>query len=259
MSKLPDTIRAINMLPEPEKREIYAQLIPQSLLPDYGISDLSDTNIFSMVYPSGSRAMELNLRQHATDRDPLLYINIADTFNGQILVLLVVVNDPESPRYNTDVDQIGNRTNFGTSSRNIPAELAAMENGLAPGQVRRGLRTFKRSVPVFEDFISRMGHNMFLIEPLAYHNAIVFERYGFNYSRGLQDMKEIHESFQAGGYLYHRLNGSSRFRNPDAWDSVRGRSWAIHDGILDHPYTGFQMYKRIGIDAGVSSAPGTHW
>jgi hypothetical protein len=256
---LPQSIRQINALPDDDKLAIYSRLVPAWVMEEYHITTLHDPHIMTLVCPNGSRAVELSLRRDPTEVDPLLYINMADTFNGQILVLLVVVNDPDSPRFNIDVDLLGNRTHFGTTSRNLPAEKAAMAAGLAPGQVRRGLRAFKRSVPVFEQFISDMGHDLFLIEPLAYHNAIVFERYGFNYLRGLKDMQEIHAEFQPGGYLHAKMNDSTPFRPSDGWNRIRSRSWAIHDGILEHPFTGFQMYKRIGIHAGINTAPDTLW
>jgi len=184
---------------------------------------------------------------------------MADTFNNQLLVLLVQVNDPNAPRFNTDQDEQGNPTNFGTSSRNLPAEKAAMAYGLAPGQVRAGLRSFRKTVPIFEDFVSRMGHDIFFIEPLAYHNAIIFERYGFNYLRGLSEMKHINQEFQPDGEYYSKLTDINPFRHTDSWNSVRGRSWAIHDGILGHSYTGFQMYKRLGKDAGINTFPDALW
>jgi hypothetical protein len=114
-------------------------------------------------------------------------------------------------------------------------------------------------VPLFEKFVSRMGHDLFLIEPLAYHNAIVFERYGFNYMRGHQEMISINRRFSPGGELYRKLSDDNPFRSPDAWNTVRGRSWAIHDGILGHPFTGFQMYKRVGKEAGVNTFPEAFW
>lgn len=261
MPEFPNAIREINALPDAEKRAIYQTLIPSWLLTDYDIDPTVTGSHAQIQYlvPTGSRAMELSVRCNAADRDPILYMNMADTFNNQILVLLVVVNDPDAPRFNVDVDQHGNRTNFGTTSRNIPAELAAKEAGLAPGQIRKGLRSFRKSVPIFEEFIGKMGHDMFMIEPLAYHNAIVFERFGFNYIRGLKDMKEIHEGFQQGGDFRLKLNDSNPFRQIDAWQSVRGRSWAIHDGILGHPFTGFQMYKRINKDAEINTFPDATW
>jgi hypothetical protein len=134
-----------------------------------------------------------------------------------------------------------------------------MEAGLSPGQVCEGLRAFKKSLPHFEIFVEDMGHDLFMIEPLAYHNAIIFERYGFNYMRGLKDMKHIHQEFQPEGELHRKLTPDNIFRQPTAWKSIRGRSWAIHDGILGHPFTGFQMYKRVGINAGIETFPDAKW
>jgi hypothetical protein len=134
-----------------------------------------------------------------------------------------------------------------------------MQAGLAPGQIRVGLRIFRMAVPLFEAFVARMGHDMFLIEPFAYHNAVTFERYGFNYSQGRREMEWIHRELQPGGELNRKLDGSTPFRPPEAWKTVRGRAWAIHDGILGHAFTGFQMYKRIGVHAGVNTFPDSRW
>lgn len=263
MGTLPNAIRVINKLPVEEKEAIYAMLLPDWLFEDFGIDpetfEHEGHRVVQFLCPEGSRALEIIVKRRASERDPLLYLNMADTFNNQLLVLLVIVNDLESRRYDIDIDAYGNRTHFGTSGRNIAAELAAMRAGLAPGQIRQGLRAFKRTVPHFEKFVSMMGHDLFLIEPLSYHNAIVFERYGFSYLRGLSEMLHINEAFQPGGALYLKLTPDNLFRHLEAWQTVRGRSWAIHDGILGHPFTGFQMYKRIGIHAGVETFPNFIW
>lgn len=260
---LPDSIRALNSLPEACKLAFYQSLLPDWLLADFDIDPETLTvqgqKVVHIRAPEGSRAFEISVRRHATDIDPMLYLNMADTFNNQLLVLLVVSNNPDAPRYNIDFDLDGNKTQLGTVSRNIPAEKAAMQAGLAPGQVRSGMRIFRRLVPVFEQFVARLGHTMFFIEPLAYHNAIVFERYGFSYLRGYQEMLRIDREFQPGGELHARLTPENPFRQPDAWESVRGRSWAIHDGILGHPFTGFQMYKRLGVEAGIHTFTGQRW
>lgn len=262
---IPSSIREINDLPDTQKYGIYKTLLPEWIFTQYGI-DKEKLDVESYDHPTvtfrcapSSRSVEIIVRRRASDIDPLLYLNMADTFNQQLLVLLVVVNDLDSPRYNTDIDIHGNRTNFGTSTRNIPAEKEAMKAGLAPGQVRKGLRAFKETVPLFEEFVEKMGHDMFLIEPLAYHNAIVFEKYGFNYLRGLNEMKTIHQEFQPNGKLHQKLTPDSAFRHLDAWKTVRGRSWAIHDGILGHPFTGFQMYKIVGKNAGVNTFVDAKW
>ena len=139
----------------------------------------------------------------------------------QLLVLLVVVNDLDSPRFNIDVDLYGNPTQFGTATRNLAAEKAALQAGLSPGQVRKGLRVFRQTVPVFETFVTHMGHDIFFIEPLTYANAIVFERYGFNYLRGHQEMIRVHKEFQPGGELHTKLGPDNVFRSLDAWKKCR--------------------------------------
>ena len=134
-----------------------------------------------------------------------------------------------------------------------------MQAGLAPGQVRRGLRLSRSLLPHFERFVENLGHDYYLMEPLAYHNAILFERLGFNYVQGLRKMASIHAAFQPEGELHARLDGSTTFRLPDGWRTVRGRSWAIHDGILGEPFHGIRMYKHIGVHAGIDTFPGGPW
>jgi hypothetical protein len=72
-------------------------------------------------------------------------------------------------------------------------------------------------------------------------------------------MKLLHAGFLPGGTLHARLDGSTLFRQPEAWQTVTGRSWAIHDGISDVPFAGIQMYKRIGQDAGIETFPNASW
>jgi len=263
VSDWPTSIREVSNLPDTEKETIYRTLLPDWLFTRYGIDRetllVDGKRVVRFRCPPGTRAVEISVRRQAADRDPILYLNMADTFNNQLLVLLVVINDLDGPRFNTDTDQDGNPTHFGTTSRNIPAEEAAFKAGLNPGQVRPGLRIFRQLVPLFEEFVHKLGQEMFFIEPLAYHNAIIFEHYGFNYVRGYREMVNIDEQFQPGGVLHARLMPENIFRPPDAWKSIRGRSWAIHDGILGHPFTGFQMYKRLGIHAGVNSFANAQW
>lgn len=259
----PNTIREINDLSPENKEAIYRTLLPDWLFSQYGVDRETLTvdghRVVQFRAPLGSRAVEISVKRCVDDRDSMLYLHMADTFNNQILVLLMVINNPDAPRFNIDVDESGNLTQYGTVGRNRPAELAAMKAGLAPGQIRAGLRQFRQVLPLFESFVQRMGHEMFLIEPLAYHNAIVFERYGFNYIRGLQEMKRINQEFQPEQSLYKKLTADNPFRSPDAWMTIRGRSWAIHDGILGHPFTGFQMYKILGKEAGINTFPNAQW
>lgn len=255
------SLRQTNELPTPVKEGIYRHLLPIQILEEYGIDpetlcDAQGNRLVTLTCPSGSRLVEIDLRPKAGFPDPLLYLELADTRLNQIEVLIFIVNDPNAERFETDRDWRGQRTKFGTFRRNIPEEVRAMGAGLAPGQVRQGLRLSRTLIPLFETFVQNLGHEYYLLEPLAYHNAILFERLGCNYVQGLRKMQWIQVAFQPGGLLHEALDGSTPFRHPDAWRTVRGRSWAIHDGVMGDPWHGIRMYKRVGKHAGIDTFPG---
>ncbi len=262
-SRWPPSIEAINALDDAAKMSIYRTLIPDWVYERFGVTrdtlSVDGHPVVEMRCPAGSRGLEITIRHQAGARDPLVYLNMADTSNNQLVVLLLVVNDPAGPRFDIDVLPDGTLTSLGTTQRNHSEEQRALAYGLAPGQICPGLRVFRQSVPIFEQFVARMGHDLFFIEPMAYHNAISFERYGFAYTRGRAAMERLHLDFMPGRILHTRLDDSTPFRSRNAWESVRGRSWAIQDGITGEPFNGFQMYKRIGQNAGVNTFPGSRW
>ena len=96
-----------------------------------------------------------------------------------------------------------------------------------------------------QKFCSQFGIQRVKVEPLAYHNAIMHEFYGFRYMTGRGMMEEIDREFAPGGILFKRLDGSTPFRQPGFERSIRGRSWAIHDGILGEPWQCPRMYYNI--------------
>lgn len=259
----PHTIRDINDLAAETKLAIYHTLLPDWVFSMFEIDPQTymrdGQQVIRMRCPSGSSAVEISVYHEPDASDPALYLHMGDSFATQLVVLMVIVNDPTSPRFNIDIDEEGHPTQLGTDRRNLVEEKRAMEAGLAPGQIRRGLRIFRSAVPNFDYFVQRMNHDLFFIEPLFYHNAIMFESCGFAYSRGLQRMKSIHEGFLPGGTLHRRLVGDTPFRTPNAWQTVVGRSWAIHDGILGQPFTGIQMYKRVGKNARIETFPDAKW
>ena len=256
----PSTIGGINRLSEAEKREIYSRYIPPALIEKFNLRDLAnDKDLLQFRFASGSSDVELMLYHQPGFPDPVLYAHLADSLNGQIFILLYILNDPASPRFNVDKMPDGSPTQFGIRKRNIEAEKAAMEAGLSPGQIRRGLRSLGHAIRAFEDFITRLGHEMYYIEPLYYHNAVIFERYGFGYQMGRRLMNEIQAGFGDDGALRQKLDNSNRFRSPDATNSIRLRSWAIHDGILGEPFTNVTMYKHVGQSANISTAAGCKW
>jgi hypothetical protein len=259
---LPSRISIINELAEPEKREIYTRMIPQELLTRFNLPERNSQRLQTFIqfnFLPGSSDVEISLYHEHRFPDPLLYGHLTDTINGQIHVLLYILNDPESPRFNVDKMPDGTPTKFGTLRRNLDAEKEAMDAGLSPGQVRRGLRLLTEAISHFERFVNSLGHNMYFVEPLYYHNAVLFERHGFSYQAGKKQMEQIESGFESGGNLVNLLNGSSPFRRPEANRSIRLRSWAIHDGILGNPFTNVTMYKQIGKSATVNTCPDCEW
>jgi len=257
------SIRQINNLPQEQKEAIYRALIPPEALLRFGVplslTDDEGRSLLSCKCERGTGSLTLALRHRWDFVDPVLYLEMTDTPNNQLEVLLFIVNDPESERFDVDCMPDGRPTNFGVDCRNVAEEVRAMQAGLAPAQVRHGARLTRRLIPRFEEFVCQLGHDRFHIQPLAYHNAILFERCGFAYTLGQGKMEWIHKEFAPGGILHRRLDGSTPFRQPEAANSVRGRSWAIHDGILGEPFANVRMYKRVGVHAGVCTYPDAAW
>jgi hypothetical protein len=231
----------INRLQREEKERIYAQLIPDAVFDDIAIDhttfcDREGHRLVHFICPEGLGLLRMEVRRRPGDRDCLFFVEIADTPYRQIELAFCLINDPEAERYDIDIDENGRDNCFGTLRRNFGEELKAMAAGLSPNQVRRGLQLFSPFFRRFEAFVMALGIDTIVAEPLSYNNAIRYEKYGFDYITGKQLMLWIDREFQSGGCLYQRLDGASPFRRPGMEQSVRGRSWAIHDGILERSW-----------------------
>lgn len=258
------SIAGLNDLSDFDRLEYLRLLLPPALLERFHIDPATLTDVVgqSLIKWQGDRGdsdIEFSLYHEAGASDPVAFFHLTDTVSRQIHILLAVINDPAAPRFDVDRMPDGSSTHFGVFRRNIPAETAALEAGLAPGQIRRGLRMLRGAVEAFEAFVARLGHDIYFIEPLQYHNAVVFERYGFAYQQGRRWMQSLNTRFSDGGDLPRKLDGSTPFRAPGVSRTIRGRSWAIHDGILGEPYTGVTMYKRVGQNAGLDTFPAGVW
>ena len=195
------------------------------------------------------------VRARPEDADVVFFAELADTQFHQMELAFCIICDPAAPRFAVDVTEAGAVNYFSSQGRNQLEELRAMQAGLFPHQTRRGLRMFGDFFALAERFTDSLGMEMIVAEPLSYDNAIRYEQYGFDYLTGKRLMLEIDRQFQPGGRLYQRLDGSSPFRMPGMEQTVRGRSWAIHDGILDEPWDEIRIYKMIGVDAGLNTFP----
>jgi hypothetical protein len=259
----PSTISGINRLPEMEKREIYSRMIPPELIEYFHLPgdfiDGDGNNLLDFKFSPGSPSVEMALKHRHNFPDPIQYGHLTDTINGNLHVLLYILNDPESERFDVDKLPDGQTTVFGTRIRNLEAETAALKAGLAPGQVRHGLRMLSKAIISFEVFISSLKQVIYFVDPLYYHNAVIFEKYGFSYQKGLRLMERIEKGFSPGGDLLQKLDPSTVFRKPDAASSIRLRSWALHDNILGEPFADVTMYKYVGKTANVLTCKTCSW
>ncbi|OGK83735.1 MAG: hypothetical protein A2X52_16520 [Candidatus Rokubacteria bacterium GWC2_70_16] len=255
------SIQEINALPREMSEALYLRLVPEDLLQRFQIDPATlrgpdGTRLVRVTAPEDRPWVRVEVRATGEDRDPALLVDVEMSSLSVPELAFVQITDPAAPRYAIDRDPDGLDTLFGTVSRNLPEERRALGDGLAPGQVRRGLRMLARVLEAMEQFCSLIGKEIYLIDPLFYHSAILYERHGCGYLMGREIMEGVHEGFAPGGGLAERLDGSSPFRQPQAARTVRGRSWALHDGVTDHPWGGVKMYKAAGRDAQVSTFPG---
>ena len=255
------SIREINHLPREMIEALYLRLVPEELLDRFAIDARTltgpeGTRLVRITAPPDKPWARVEVRASTDDRDPALLVDVEMSQLAVPELAFVQITNPQAPRYGIDRDLEGRDTLFGTLSRNIDEELRAFKDGLGPGQVKRGLQLLPRVLEAMDGFCRLMGAELYLIEPLFYHSAILYERQGCGYLLGREVMDAIHAGFSAGGLMAGALDGSSPLRSPEAGRSVRGRSWALHDGLSPGAWGGVKMYRAPGRPAGVDTFPG---
>jgi GNAT superfamily N-acetyltransferase len=244
-------IRQINQLPVEEREAIYRRLIPPRVVELLALDpvtgrDTQGNRLVSYLCPPDQGFVRIEVRRHLRDEDCVFLVKLTQPTDEILEIAFLIVNDLQTERFDVDRDPAGNPVGILSGVRNPGEESRAMRAGLAPGQVRRGLRLFRQVLPLVEAFATELGKQQISAEALFYHHAILYERYGFGYLTGRDRLEEIHRGFQPDGPLSRRLDGSTPFRPPDAGGTVRGRSWAIHDGILGEPWRIPRLYKIVG-------------
>jgi len=256
------SIYELNHLSPPERTKIYRSLIPPSLFSILGVDRNTFLNrrgekVVEFHTPESHGFVSIDVKQAAEDQDSVFFLQLSDTpFMDNLELSFVVINDPRGERYNIDRDPQGRDTLFGTTLRNIAEEERAMKAGLAPGQVRPGLRLLGEMLSLLERFASRLGTSIISCEALFYHNAIKYEQHGFGYLEGRKMMEEIDREFSPGRSLCQKLDQSTPFRRKGMEKTARGRSWAIQDGILEKPWPSPKLYKPVGKTVGVNTFHG---
>ena len=230
-------IQHINRFNQDQKEGFYRYLIPPSLFRILKINPVNfhndkDKKVVRFFCPEGESTclVEINVEEI---EEPVYSIQISDSIDATMMKWdFLIINDPKSRQFRTHMTKEGKDTLFGWASRNIKEEEKAMKAGYFPGQSRKGLHLTREVIHCLDIFCRILDIKSIKLEALFYHNAIAFERYGFDYFIGYERMKRIHELFQPGGSLFNKLDNSTHFRRPEFAQSVRGRSWAIHDGII---------------------------
>ncbi len=262
-------IQRINQMSQSEKEGLYRLLIAPSLFKRFQINPLTFTNyegkrVVRFYCPEKEETVMIEVKRALEDQDPIYSIQVSDTMDfTQVDWDFMIVNDPDSERFNIDIDAEGRDTLWGRASRNLAEEERALNNGLTPGQVRKGLRLTREIIAGLQHFARILDIKTIALEALFYHNAIVYERCGFTYFEGFKRMQRIQQAFQPGGALFQKLDGSTPFRQPGFDRTVRGRSWAIHDGvigeivddILEEGWSSPKMYLMVGKSRSVSTFP----
>jgi hypothetical protein len=209
--------------------------------------------LVTIIAPRGMGLARIEVKRHPDDVHTVFFLDITDTHYRQMELSFCIISDPFAPRFDVHVDSSGNNNCFTSLGRNIPEEIRAMHAGLYPNQATSGLRLFGEFFTLFERFVDALAMDMVVAEPLTYDNAVRYEKYGFDYLSGRRLMEQIDREFAPGGVLSSRLDGSTPFRMPGMGNSIHGRSWAIHDGIMDEPWEGVSIYKMVGVAAGVNT------
>ena len=263
------SIARLNRLPNEERDRTYLSLVPESIFERFQIDHKTLLNQFGErvvrgIFPPDENLGCIEVKYRSGDRDCIFSCQVSlEAFMQSLHLDFLIINDPFSERFNVDIDEEGGDTFFGTRSRNIPEEMKAMEAGLAPGMVRKGLRLLGEFVKCLDAFMAEVELKTVTAGAFFYHNAIMWERYGFTYFRGGRMMETIHREFQPGGLLYKKLDDSAPFRRKGFEKTIRGRSWALYDGVyldaFDKEWESPIMYKTLGKEFKVNTFPGQEY
>src|SRR4030042_5304866 len=260
------SIAKLNRLPKEERDQVYLRLVPEVIFEKFQIDRQTLVNRFGErvvtgIFPPDENFGCIEVKYRAGEKDCIFSCQVSlETFMQSLYLDFLIINNPFSERFNVDIDEFGNETLLGTRSRNVPEEIRALEAGLGLGMGRHGLRLLKDFVKSLEAFTTFLELKTITLGAFFYHNAVLWERHGFTYFKGGKMMEKIHKEFQPGGLLYEKLDDSTPFRRKGMEKTVRGRSWAIYDGIFveafDEEWESPKMYKMLDKDLKVNTFPG---
>lgn len=257
-------IREFKDLPEAERLDMVRILVPKACFRQFEIDadtfqDREGRLRLRILYRNQGRIMCVRITDPEAQLDPIYSIFLQDYEEDGVDCIGLNINDPGSERFQVDLDEYGRiPADLFSGRRNIKEEIRAMKAGLAPGQVRKGLRLIGDVLQGLEAFLRMIGKRWIYCEAMAYHNAMVYEKHGFGYQFRTweNEMVWIDREFRhPHGVFLKKLDGSNPFRQPGMEETVRGRSWAIHDGVMGRPWSRPGMVKEVGVHSEVNTFP----
>ena len=74
---------------------MYSRYIPAELTEKFHLENVAENrDLLRFRFAEGSSDVEMMLYHQADFPDPILYAHLADSMNGQIFILLYILNDP---------------------------------------------------------------------------------------------------------------------------------------------------------------------
>ncbi len=239
----------INVLPSRVREEIYLRLVPDRLLAvvclDRHDADGQRGHVpVRIAAPDGAAWARVELRAKPDDRDPALLLDIGHV--GVRRARAVARADQRS---------VGRRALPSTATRTVSTPCSAPSAatrsrsgapwppGSPPARCDPGSACWGRCWSRWTTFAGSSGRSSTswsrssITRPSSTSDAAAAT------SSGASAWRQIHQGFQPGGDLHRRLDDSSPFRRRGLERTARGRSWAIHDGVLDDPWQGVKMFR----------------
>ena len=131
-------------MPEKERESLLSVLLPRRLLKMFSIDPETFRNdkgirCVKFVCPERMPFFQMELRRDPGDRDAAYFLDVSTSAYGQMEISFVIVNDPDSERFDIDVDEHGQDTYFGTARRTCPGARPAVIARISSGMFRRAV------------------------------------------------------------------------------------------------------------------------
>ena len=259
------SLQELNGLPAPLREGLYGRLIPPEVCARFGVDPATGLNgaghrLLRVFAPPEQSWARIELRASRDDRDPLVLVDVEMGPFAVPELSFVQVTDPDAERFAIDRDEdgAGHALRHGDPQPRRGASRARGGTRPGPGAAwtaapRSGAGLDGRLLPAAREGAVPGGAALLpLGAPLRAARLRLPAR------PRADGRRSTGSSIRAAGCT-GRSTASTAFRQPGFARTIRGRSWAIHDGILGAldgmAWGGVKMYRLVGRPASVSTFP----